>query len=589
MDSAARTYRPYTEDHFIRAELLDNYGNMRRKEHAKAAAEPSILKRIWANHWFNEIVATVISLYCFGGLIFILAIHNGKPNPQMRLGLTLNAIVSILATITKVSLGFVVANGISQSKWCWFTSPRSLRDIQSFDDASRGARGSIALLFSSRIRSSASIGAVIIVLTLAFDPFVQQVIKYKIRDIQDNASTATITKASIFSVDRDSGRYINALNAGIWSEGAELDFNPVCETGDCTWSAFESVGWCSKCNDSVSTIVLSGGCYDSGHNEGSTCTLNFGQGDNVNIIQDNGANNITKAQDLIMTILEQTVPRDNNADQAQTRALGIENPLMVWRYAHFDYKESIILSHAEQCVLTPCMITYSVSFEDGIASYKILGEDYGQIYPYMTSENRGPLCWSPTNRSASFVALESQGPASRLVDFSENSFCELEGYHEGVQARLAATSLEGQTAPDAIQKVAATSFEFVMNNTAQSLTQLALDRWGTTIWGRSTASNLVVVIIEWQWLTLPAVLELSGISFLILVALSSRRCGVDLWKGSSLALLYHGLDVVPRGNRAGDVAKMEELSKKAVVRLGTSTGGRTALKVVQKTSELTPY
>lgn len=38
--------------------------------------------------------------------------------------------------------------GISQFKWLWFDRPRELADIERLDRASRGAWGSLQLLFS---------------------------------------------------------------------------------------------------------------------------------------------------------------------------------------------------------------------------------------------------------------------------------------------------------------------------------------------------------------------------------------------------------------------------------------------------------
>lgn len=179
----------------------------------------------------------------------------------MRWNLTLNAVVSILATTSKVSLLFMVSNSISQLKWVWFlhrgTDVRPLSDAQVFDDASRGLLGSLIMLSNmKRIRNSmASIGAVITLLAVTYDPFLQQIISYEAvlkqqhkQDDQVLMHRARYFTAPISGIGDDyvsNTNTLRTLNAAYWNEA--FPWNPQCATRNCTWPTFETLAWHSKC------------------------------------------------------------------------------------------------------------------------------------------------------------------------------------------------------------------------------------------------------------------------------------------------------------------------------------------------------
>ncbi|KAL4927070.1 DUF3176 domain-containing protein [Aspergillus undulatus] len=67
--------------------------------------------------WFYEILAVVFSLVCFVSIVCVHLVFNQKPAPSLSYGLTLNAIISTLATSPKSSLIFVIGECIEQLKW----------------------------------------------------------------------------------------------------------------------------------------------------------------------------------------------------------------------------------------------------------------------------------------------------------------------------------------------------------------------------------------------------------------------------------------------------------------------------------------
>ena len=106
--------------------------------------------------WPFELLATFLSTASFLSLIVVLRKFDGSSHTTWRRGLlTLNGLVAILSTVTRTALMVPVAEALSQMKWNWFSgsrrTARPLADLEAFDQASRGAFGSLKLLWAIRI------------------------------------------------------------------------------------------------------------------------------------------------------------------------------------------------------------------------------------------------------------------------------------------------------------------------------------------------------------------------------------------------------------------------------------------------------
>lgn len=108
----------------------------------------------WVNDlWLFEILAWVLGTICLGGIALTLSLHADRPLPNWPLSITLNALISTLASISKAALMVPVASSISQRKWLWLSTGRwPLSDIEIYDEASRGPWGSLMMLFEIRWR-----------------------------------------------------------------------------------------------------------------------------------------------------------------------------------------------------------------------------------------------------------------------------------------------------------------------------------------------------------------------------------------------------------------------------------------------------
>lgn len=103
-------------------------------------------------------------------------------------------------------------------RWIYFQQrAHSLLDLQIFDDASRGPMGALKLIWAVRLQALvAVIGAIIIVLTLAMDPFTQQILSFPTALTNLTNSTAEIGSTQGYGlsfVDTDGPKGQNVLIA----------------------------------------------------------------------------------------------------------------------------------------------------------------------------------------------------------------------------------------------------------------------------------------------------------------------------------------------------------------------------------------
>ncbi|CAG8305780.1 unnamed protein product [Penicillium salamii] len=111
-------------------------------------------KSILLDTWIFESLALVFSIACFVAILGLLGAYNNEVRPEMAYKLSLNAIISILATGCKSSLAHVIGEAICQLKWLHFKSENksSLSGMQMFDAASRGLLGSLGILIHQRAK-----------------------------------------------------------------------------------------------------------------------------------------------------------------------------------------------------------------------------------------------------------------------------------------------------------------------------------------------------------------------------------------------------------------------------------------------------
>lgn len=100
--------------------------------------------------WSCELASVTGSAFLLLALVAVLLVYDGQPIFTWH-GITLNAIVSILSTASKTALLFAITELVSQWKWILFTDrSRPLMDFERIDSASRGAFGSLKLMWNCK-------------------------------------------------------------------------------------------------------------------------------------------------------------------------------------------------------------------------------------------------------------------------------------------------------------------------------------------------------------------------------------------------------------------------------------------------------
>jgi hypothetical protein len=148
----------------------------------KPPKRPSALYSFVYNWWLC-IGSVLLSAATLTAIVLLLLFVDDKPLPKLPLSITVNTYVSFFATISKASMLVAIGESISQLKWLWFRHPRTLQDIQTFDDASRGPMGALRLIVKTRGLKLVALGSVVTVLSIFMDPFAQQIVSYPSRSV----------------------------------------------------------------------------------------------------------------------------------------------------------------------------------------------------------------------------------------------------------------------------------------------------------------------------------------------------------------------------------------------------------------------
>ncbi|EME87770.1 uncharacterized protein MYCFIDRAFT_75605 [Pseudocercospora fijiensis CIRAD86] len=229
--------------------------NLETLHHGLDTRAPRLLA-VW---WQEGIAAFCLAASAIASFATLYP-YQGKPLPEWPYSITIGALLSTYSVILRLTASFLVAEGLAQLKWQWFnTKERPLHDLVLHDEATRGPLG--AIKFLARIplpRSWQWLACVLIIIGLLIGPFTQQVLQYTQCAVPlppSDIHRTQVPRASIFVGNgTHDGAAINTLvlgeqasvNAGLYTTG---QVSAVCPSGNCTFSIYKSVGYCSTCID----------------------------------------------------------------------------------------------------------------------------------------------------------------------------------------------------------------------------------------------------------------------------------------------------------------------------------------------------
>ncbi|KAJ9608361.1 hypothetical protein H2200_007349 [Cladophialophora chaetospira] len=213
--------------------------------------------------WVLEAAALILAIAALVTIIILLSIYNGHSQFHWH-GVTLNTIVAILAAVVRVGFVLPVGESLAQWKWLEFSrKPRPLSDFDTIDDASRGSRGSLLLLWKTKglYRSSTSLQANNNTNAAARIPYAQKwnggsensLSGPEPQSSNPNGNNLTILITDYGSVSQialDASGQLAVQSGLITSaQGIAQRFPTTCPSGNCTWPSYLSLAICSACAD----------------------------------------------------------------------------------------------------------------------------------------------------------------------------------------------------------------------------------------------------------------------------------------------------------------------------------------------------
>jgi hypothetical protein len=590
-------------------EPVSRSGSPPPSELEKPLQRPGWFARV-VDTWLYEFLSILFSLACMAGVAATLIIYDQEAQPSFAYGVTLNAIISLLGTASKSSLIYVIGECMGQLKWVWFYKAEKnrhqrLNHMQYFDGASRGPLGSLLLILRHRATSFVSFGALLIIITLLFDPFMQQIIKYPLREIDTvDGATASAPQAFALIPETLQDGVPTIIYTGMW--GSDFEVDPTCPSGNCTWPAFESVGMCAQCEDMTAVAVL-GDCdgtldtTSTGTPDPVTCQIMLPDGNYLGVNQsvevNLGVNSVQWTLDFpahVVWVVDSQVSFMSNSVYS-----GLENPLVAVAYAQiglvqetneadtpaFDPATALQLKSVTQCAMSLCTRTYNIAVTGGVSSINVSEPTYGKFFE--NPKSAGTSCWRPGNDSSPVDVTQLTNTS--YADPNEFAFCptgsgdyRLFEYFEGeIRSYNRTSGSSGQWIDNVekfntgalgntnlrprvplVERISAVGLEYVMTNVAASFTKAGLMASRTTVAGTVRTAE-VYVDVEWWWLILPAALVALGTIFWLLTMAINRHQRLRLWKSSVLALLFHGLEIVPRYEEHDRYAKASNMDQTA--------------------------
>ncbi|KAF2968381.1 hypothetical protein GQX73_g5218 [Xylaria multiplex] len=218
--------------------------------------------------WWPELASLALSAIAFIATIVTLYPHDLQPLPHWPYSISVNALISVYVLVFKAAILYAVAAAMGQLKWLWYQKQRVLSDLDIYDQASRGPLGSLKILWSIAPRNPlVGAGAIVIILMVIVDPFIQQLLEY-----YDCRSIVKDARASIgrteYWQDLDSrshpigtatnaglASWQKAINAGVFASDQTMSFD--CVTGNCTFSRpYSTLAFCTLCDDLSDALLI---------------------------------------------------------------------------------------------------------------------------------------------------------------------------------------------------------------------------------------------------------------------------------------------------------------------------------------------
>ena len=366
---------------------------------------------------------------------------------------------------------------------------------------------------------------------------------------------------------------------------------PVCSTGNCTFDPFDTLAICSACLDvshqtTLASNTMSLSNWSDWTNEyvnNYTYTL---PGDfNITataIWLDSEKSSLLAAQAMVAEIA--------TPNTMSRTILNVTNPLVAFGILQFPEVEAEGYQgsydnqspKAWECALAFCLQTYNVSVQNNNVTNTLLSTfipPNGTPVSDSLEDTVDGIFHRPANEGHPAGSNDTFFvPGATIAGLAQYFNHTLQGYMP-----TSTTEVPTYTYVDDLMQALniTTNIGFMMQNLATSMTT-----WIRTM-GNSpqpdafgTVLHLQILVqVRWAWLSLLVLLEVGTAVLLACTIGRTMRHGNVVWKQSSLATLFHGLDDTNEhvGSGAMGIKEMEDAAKSMTVSLGQGRDGRLKL------------
>jgi hypothetical protein len=389
-----------------------------------------------------------------------------------------------------------------------------------------------------------------------------------------------------------------AIYRGLFVPTTPMEVLPTCETGNCTFPLFDSLAFCSKCNNVTDQTKMK----HYSHGRGDRLGPGRGTDDQRNYTYTfPGDYNITVSGYFFVSGGEDSltsgpamIAKGDMPEPVARSQLGVANPISSIAILQFPEVQKAGYSgsydnqtpRAWQCALYFCLNTYNVTVINGITNSTILSSwhsDTGTALPDI--EGLGDY----GNTADAMLTRPEDSP----VKVINNSSFPLKGSTIAAMAAYLNHTISGIQ----LTRTSEVGYDTWTNDVMQALTETT--DIGAIIAGVAASATKHIregenrgagfvngtsfksegrVHVRWAWIILPVLLALLSIVFLVATMIRAARKHLPVWKTSSLPALFHGIEnpgsfdrlydaLSPEHNAPGKICDIDRIADSIEVKL----------------------
>ncbi|GAW17768.1 hypothetical protein ANO14919_072350 [Xylariales sp. No.14919] len=535
--------------------------------------------------WWWEIGGSLLSIISIGLVIPVLKVIDDKPLDSWRYSIRPNSLISILTTISKSSMTVATASCLGQLKWDHFQyRPNPLDHLQIYDDASRGPWGSFLLLCTGRLKVvTAWALALVTLFSLGIEPSAQQILDTPTRQTilpnvtaqigiaRNYSSNGIVSKSQFYwggSLRIPTAGLFNlqtAIAGGIVGSVPPVNFYCPPPATQCTWPPFSTLAVCSTYSNPTNTVKPE--CTTDKYNN-TICDYRFPQGANLSFPLSPDATNLgnsllnssgglSNLNDVFMGRLD-GIRRQATGDVLTAIHYDDPQPFsMTWNYCIKTYSKVLASPtgiHTAEYTSVPLLRNDSIPA--GIQPWNSFSHPSSDIIFNLTASVQTGV-WEQLSNLMSRELTDHFETESQTADFSVGEF-------------MLYADLANMTK----------NIEETLSNQIRSSSPG--DNGWAEMWPGQAFYEETYWQVHWPWILVP-VIEVLLAGSLLAVSITVTRAQ-PLFKSSTLALLYHGLDGIEedenlRGDWVNNLDDLEKMAKGVDVELKKDSNG--SLKFVK--------